>query len=294
MEKSETTAEERKAKREAKRAKQRELNILRASKMHKIRIADNTLPLLSPIPRQGKKYHIGCSGWFYWDWRGIFYPEDLSTKDWFPYYADKFKTVELNAPFYSWPTITTVKNWMKQADGKDFVYTVKVCELITHIQKFTDTEELVKDFSYISTILGNRLGCFLYQLPPSYSYTPQRLSTIVSQLKNGHRNVVEFRHKSWWNEDVYHAFKEANLIFCSCSGPRLPDELIQTSDEVYIRFHGKAAWYRYDYSDDELQEWANRIKKSEAREIWIYFNNDYEGHAIKNAETLASLLHTKL
>lgn len=293
MEKPILTKEQWREKREIRRQKQRENNVLRASKMHQLRIAsDASIPVRTPAPTR-TTYHIGCSGWFYWDWRNIFYPEGLPTKDWFAHYANTFKTVEINASFYSWPTETTVKNWVKQAGRKKFVYTVKACELITHIKKFKGTKELVKDFGHIATILGNRMGCFLYQVPPSYHYSPARLKSIVSQLQTGQRNVIEFRHASWWNERVYTALREANLIFCSCSAPRLPDELIKTSEDIYIRFHGKTAWYRYDYTEDELKEWANRIGQAKAQTVWIYFNNDFDGHAIKNAKALARLLKSK-
>jgi uncharacterized protein YecE (DUF72 family) len=215
---------------------------------------------------------VGCSGWFYWHWRGSFYPEDLPTNKWFAYYADRFKTVELNAPFYSWPAMANVQAWQKQAGKKTFVYTVKACELITHVKRFARTKELVKDFGYIATLLGPRMGCFLFQLPPSFRYTPARLKAIVSQLDSANRNVVEFRHKSWWNEDVYKAFRKARITFCSCSGPRLPDELVRTTDDIYLRLHGTSKWYRHDYTREELSTWADRIKRSGAKRVWVYFN----------------------
>lgn len=295
MEKPILTKEQRQEKRALRRQKQRENNVLRAAKMHKLRLASNLPPSVKPPAPTGTTYHIGCSGWFYWDWRNIFYPEGLATKDWFAHYTKTFKTVEINASFYSWPTEATVKNWIKQAGRKKFVYTVKACELITHTKNFEDTKELVKDFGYIATILGNRMGCFLYQVPPSYHYSPARLESIVSQLlQTGQRNVIEFRHMSWWNERVYTAFKEANLIFCSCSAPRLPDELVETAEDIYIRFHGKKAWYRYDYTQEELEVWVKRIQQAKAQTVWIYFNNDFDGNAIKNAKTLARLLKSKL
>ncbi len=290
MEKPILTKEQRREKRELRRQKQRENNVLRAAKMHKLRLASSLPPPKKPTAPTETTYHIGCSGWFYWDWRNVFYPENLATNDWFAHYAKTFKTVEINASFYSWPTETTVKNWVKQAGRKRFVYTVKACELITHTKKLKDTKELVKDFGHIATILGNRMGCFLYQVPPSYHYSLARLKSIVSQLQTGQRNVIEFRHASWWNEKVYTALKEANLIFCSCRAPRLPDELIKTAEDIYIRFHGKKTWYRYDYTHEELEVWVKRIQQAKAKTVWIYFNNDYGGNAIKNAIDLERLL----
>ena len=182
----------------------------------------------------------------------------MPQNDWFGHYLKHFDTVEINASFYSWPTVAGVQSWRRQPGKKKFVYTVKVCELITHIKKFKGTKTLVKDFGMIADILGDRIGCFLFQLPPSYRYTKTRLNDIVSQLDPARRNVVEFRHASWWNEEVYSAFRKAGIIFCSCSGPRLPDELVRTADEVYIRLHGPKRWYRHDYSKDELAIWAEQ------------------------------------
>ena len=130
------------------------------------------------------------------------------------------------------------------------------------------------------------MGCFLFQLPPSFHYTPARLNRILAQLDPARRNVVEFRHRSWWNEGVYAAFRRAGTVFCSCSGPRLPDELVKTADDVYVRFHGMKRWYRHDYTKAELAVWAGRIRASGATRVWAYFNNDRDGYAIKNAREL--------
>lgn len=243
-EKTILTKEQRRAKKEARRAKQREGNIARARKMHITRLEAETQLKMpesnlskDPVP-EGQNYYVGCSGWFYWHWRGLFYPDGMPTKDWFGHYADTFKTVELNAPFYSWPTVAAVNTWLRQAESKPFIYTVKVCELITHIKRFKDTKELVRDFGYIADVLGTRMRCFLFQLPPGYHYTPERLKDILDQLDHKRRNVLEFRHKSWWNDEVYEAFRATGTIFCSCSGPGLPDELIKTANDIYVRFHG--------------------------------------------------------
>jgi uncharacterized protein YecE (DUF72 family) len=222
----------------------------------------------------------------------VFYPELLPTKDWFSHYAANFRTVELNAPFYSWPTVNTVKAWLKQAETNDFVYTVKVNELITHVKRFSRTQTLVKDFGFIADLLDKRMGCFLFQLPPSYSYSPARLKTMLRQLEPFRRNVVEFRHRSWWNEKVYAAFRKSGTIFCSCSAPKLPDELVSTADEVYIRFHGLTQWYRHDYTVEELAEWVRRIKATGCKRVWAYFNNDRDANAINNARELARQLQT--
>jgi uncharacterized protein YecE (DUF72 family) len=288
------TKEEWRRRKEERREKQRAANVGRAAKMHKLRL-EGRFPLerdLAPMPHGSFEHHVGCSGWFYWKWRGPFYPEGLPTKEWFPYYAQRFETVEINASFYSWPTEAGVKAWLRAAGSRPFIYTVKVCELITHVKRFTGTKTLVRDFGVIAEILGERMGCFLFQLPPSYYYTAARLKAILDQLDHSRRNVVEFRHASWWNETVFCAFRETGTIFCSCSAPRLPDVLIRTADDIYARFHGTERWYRHDYSGDELERWAARIKESGAKTAWIYFNNDFAAHAPKNALQLDRLLKT--
>jgi uncharacterized protein YecE (DUF72 family) len=116
------------------------------------------------------------------------------------------------------------------------------------------------------------------------------LQDILEQLDLARRNVIEFRHKSWWNDDVYAAFEKTGAIFCSCSGPRLPDELVKTADDIYIRFHGVERWYRHDYTHEELSIWADRIRKAHAKRVWVYFNNDHDGYAIKNATMLAQIV----
>jgi uncharacterized protein YecE (DUF72 family) len=280
--------EEWRRRREERRETQRGANVGRAAKMHRLRLERRKTTALAGAKRA--PIHVGCSGWFYWKWRGPFYPETWPTTKWFSYYGRHFTTVEINASFYSWPTEANVKAWLKAAGRRRFVYTVKVCELITHVKRFKGTKSLVRDFGVIADLLGNRMGCFLFQLPPSYRYTAARLKTIVSHLDHDRRNVVEFRHASWWNEDVFDAFRKTGTIFCSCSAPRLPDMLVRTADDVYIRFHGIRRWYRHNYSNEELENWAARIKTSGAKTTWVYINNDYNAYATRNARELVRRL----
>lgn len=293
MRKQESTTAWR-AQREARREKQRAQSILRAEKMRAARLLfEHTEPVDRPTAEpnvEEQRLYIGCSGWYYWHWGGTFYPADIPRTAWFQHYASEFDTVELNAPFYSWPTLATVATWKRQCAGRDFTYTIKVNELITHTKRFVRTGTLVKDFGHIADLLGSRFGCFLFQLPPSFRYTRAALTRILKQLDSERRNVLEFRDPSWWNENVYAALRERNIIFCSTSAPRLPDLLVKTSDEIYIRFHGTKRWYRHDYSREELEIWARRIGESGATRIWAYFNNDREGYAIANARELRRLL----
>lgn len=236
------------------------------------------------------KFHVGCSGWFYSHWRGIFYPrQEPTTKNWFAYYSAAFETVELNAPFYRWPKPATIRRWKRDAPPH-FVYSVKVNQTITHEQRLVRTGRLVREYYGIADVLGPQLGCFLFQFPPSYHYSPSRLKSIVTQLDPLHRNAVEFRHRSWWRDSVYRTLAERGIVFCAVSAPRLPEIIPPYQPWLYVRLSGRTRWYRHDYSRDELTDWATRIVNAGASEAWIYFNNDREGYAIKNALTLRRML----
>jgi uncharacterized protein YecE (DUF72 family) len=241
--------------------------------------------------------HIGCSGWFYWGWRGRFYPRELPTHKWFAHYIRHFKTVELNAPFYSWPKRAAVRGWLRQLPPRSrFRYSVKANRMITHDHRMEGTAMLVDQFYIdVAETLGERMGCVLFQFPPSFRFTKTRLSTIVKQLDPERaRSVVEFRHKSWWNAEVYRALRRRGIIFCSVSAPRLPETLVKTADDIYVRLHGTSRWYRHDYSREELADWAQKIRESGAKTVWIYFDNDRDAHSIKNARALRRMLKANL
>lgn len=237
---------ERREKRDLRRALQRAQNKIRSSEMHVARLvheAAEAKPVegglhIGARPAVSSYAYVGCSGRYYRHWANEFYPPGLLSGRWFDHYANQFNTVELNAPFYSWPTLKTVATWKRQAGQRNFIYTIKINELITHIMRFGRTDTLVKDFGLIARLLGEHFGCFLFQLPPSFRYSSAALQRIMRQLNPRLHNVVEFRHRSWWNARVFRTFSETGTIFCSTSGPRLPDELVKTTDEIYLRFHG--------------------------------------------------------
>ena len=285
-----TTLDDRKAlwraRKAERRQKQRDANPMRAGKMHGYRLAHP----LDRVATDPPMVNIGCSGWFYWDWRSKFYPVGMATGDWFAHYAESFDTVEINASFYSWPTVAGVKAWLKNLPDHAFVFTVKVNELITHMHRFSDCRDLIEDFGYVADLLGGHMGCFLFQLPPSFHYERERLDLILSQLERGRRNVVEFRHPSWWNPEVYAAFRDSGTLFCACSGPKLPDDMIRTADDVYVRFHGTERWYNHLYSEADMAAWARKIADSGAGRVWAYFNNDYHTNAVTNARQLRRAL----
>jgi uncharacterized protein YecE (DUF72 family) len=236
-----------------------------------------------------QRIRIGCSGWYYRHWKGVVYPEDLPVSRWFEHYQRAFDTVELTAPFYHWPRPATVRNWARQA-APGFQFSVKVNRRITHLKRFHATRQLVREFCAFADVLGQRMGCFLFQLPPRFHYTPARLQALTAQLDLRRCNAVEFRHRSWWNDEVFAVFRKAGLIFCCVSAPELPEDIVKTADAVYLRLHGASRWYRHDYSEVELKAWAEKLRASRAKEIRAYFNNDFQGCAFRNARALKRLL----
>ena len=229
--------------------------------------------------------YIGCSGWYYKEWREVFYPAHVLANKFFSYYVNYFKTVEINSTFYNFPQIKTVQRWHNQAP-KDFKYSIKANRCITHLKRFKGVLESLKRLYDLSDALKEKTGCFLFQLPPSFSFKEERLQRIISQLDNKHQNVVEFRHPSWWNREVIHVLSANNIIFCSVSGMNLPENLIFTNKKAYLRFHGDPS-YSTNYSYKDLLRWAQLIKDNSPQEAWIYFNNTRNVHAVQNALDLA-------
>jgi uncharacterized protein YecE (DUF72 family) len=238
-----------------------------------------------------EKWHIGCSGFHYKHWRGTFYPEKLAVKNWFSYYTEHFDTLELNVTFYRFPTVPILTNWYEKS-AAGFRFAVKAPRLITHYKKFTDSERLLDDF-YRTVDLGlkEKCGCCLFQLPPAYHYTEERLEKIVNSLHPDFNNVMEFRHVSWWQEEVYQELTHRNISFCGMSHPDLPKDIIQNSQLLYFRFHGEAQLYASHYSDQQLQEFAAAITQSgNTKQGYIFFNNDINTNAVYNARTLKEIL----
>lgn len=233
--------------------------------------------------------HIGCSGWFYPHWKGKFYPNGLPQSKWFKYYAQKFDTVELNSPFYHFPKISTAKSWYRNSP-EGFRYSIKVNKAITHIRKFNKTATLIKDFYKLGDELKEKLGCFLFQLPPSLKFNEKKLNQIIKQLDPEKDNVLEFRHISWFTPEVREKLMKNGIIFCTISSPELPEELVKTRDSLYVRFHGKKGWYFSNYGFKELEDWAAKIRKARPRKLWAYFNNDFNANAPRNALALKGIL----
>lgn len=234
-------------------------------------------------------YHIGTSGWSYPGWRELFYPEELPSNDWLSYYAGHFSTVEINMTFYRFPRPETLKGWLEKTPPH-FTFTLKANRQITHLKKIKNVQNEVRYFYILANSLKDKLGCLLFQLPPSIHLDLPLLEDFLATLSPEFKNVIEFRHESWYEEKVYEILRTQKAIFCTVSSAQVPSTPIVTAETAYFRFHGLTGGYRHNYSDDDLKEWAERIKKLSPKECFIYFNNDYQAHAVENAKTLEKML----
>jgi len=236
-----------------------------------------------------KHLHTGCSSFSNSKWKGIFYPEDLPRNKWFEFYCKHFNTYELNATFYRFPTVKSLQGWYHKSP-EDFVFAVKAPQLITHIKQFTDCRQETDEFySTCHKGLGTKLGCILFQLPPSIEYTAYRLALIISYMNRDFCNVIEFRNETWWRQEVYDAFTENKIVFCNVSYPKLPTTLVRTSDIGYFRFHGIPKLFYSEYSKDELEQLYEAIQLTQWKEAHVYFNNTASKAGILNAIEIKSL-----
>ena len=237
------------------------------------------------------EWHIGCSGFHYNHWKGTFYPEGLPQRKWFDYYCEHFSTLELNVTFYRFPQLSFLQTWYQKSPA-NFRFAVKAPRAITHYKKFNDTTALISSFyETINDGLKEKLGPVLFQMPPRYDYTEERLERIINSLDNSFINVLEPRHVSWWREDVYKKLGEHNIAFCGMSHPLLPDDVIQNTPEIYYRFHGVPLLYTSSYSTQFLQKITDALKSNPAaKEGWFYFNNDSQVAAIENAKRMMGMV----
>jgi uncharacterized protein YecE (DUF72 family) len=172
------------------------------------------------------KCWTGCSGFLYREWKGLFYPEKLSSRKWFEYYCEKFNTVELNSTFYRFPQLAHLKGWYERSP-EQFRFAVKAPRIITHYKRFKNTaDDLQRFYDTIYAGLSDKLGSILFQLHPNMQYSEENLERILSTLHGSFTNVIEFRHASWWRDDVLKALKQQGVVFCNISYPGLPEDIL--------------------------------------------------------------------
>ncbi|WP_045689658.1 DUF72 domain-containing protein [Hymenobacter sp. AT01-02] len=236
-------------------------------------------------------YHIGCSGYHYRHWKGVFYPEKLPQRLWFDYYSQHFRTLELNVTFYRFPQLSFLENWY-QISPADFTFSVKAPRLITHYKQFNNVSQLLSDFyGTLQEGLREKLGPVLFQLPPKAAYHEDRLQRTLDSLDPAFANVLEFRHPSWWNGNVYAELARRRVTFCGQSHPDLPDEVVTNTPLLYYRFHGVPQLYHSPYSSEALHRIQEQVQSAPGlQQAYLYFNNDIGGSAIHNARQMLQLM----
>lgn len=236
---------------------------------------------------------IGTSGFSYLHWVGKFYSEDLLQSKWLEFYIQNFNTVELNNTFYRLPDEKVFKSWYERSP-KNFIFAVKVNRYITGIKRLKDIDSSLTLFLKRVEILKEKLGPLLFQFPPNFKINLSRLENLLKLLPKSFLYSFEFRHPSWYDEKIYQILEKNNVSFCIADWPI---DIIPkvTSNFLYIRRHGansKTGPYGGDYTKSQLKNDAEYIKKNN-KDTYVYFNNDANAYAVKNAKELIQFLKVK-
>jgi uncharacterized protein YecE (DUF72 family) len=234
---------------------------------------------------------IGTSGWIYPHWRGRFYPPELPQRAWLEFYASHFDTVEVNYSFYRLPSRESFADWAARTPT-DFCFALKGSRFVTQMKRLKDPDVHVPRFFERANTLGPKLGPVLWQLPPQLHRDDGRLESFLAVLPPDRRNAIEFRHPSWLVEPIYALLRRHGIALCLADrdGQRYPSEPLLTTTWSYLRFHSGLAGG--DYTETQLREWASVIADfcSRGASVYGYFNNDWNGFALKNARQLRDLV----
>jgi len=245
--------------------------------------------------RKGK-VHIGTSGWSYKDWKGLFYPKNLKSNEWLTFYSETFNITEINTSFYHLPKKQTVEGWVNKVPD-NFLFCPKMSRYLTHMKKLHDPEEPLERFFEVFEPMKEKMGPVLIQLPPSLKFNPEvteHLFTILKKTYSSFRFALEVRHATWMTAESMDLMTKYKIAFViSQSGHGFPYAEHITAQDIYIRFHGPGKLYASLYSEEEMKKYAQLFKswQDEGHTLWIFFNNDFYGYAIKNGLQLEDLLN---
>jgi len=231
------------------------------------------------------RVRVGTSGYNYPEWKGSFYPTDMKPARMLPYYAERFSTVEINATFYRMPTATTVEGWAK-AVPEAFTFVLKAPQRITHFARLKNVGDSVRFFCDTARILGGRLGPLFFQLPPSFKKDVSRLGDLLDLLPPDLRAAFEFRHASWFDDEVYARLRGRNAALCIADNEEGSTPAVATADWGYLRLRA------VQYTDAQLAEWIGTMRRIGAgwRDAFVFFKHEEAGTGPALARRLEALL----
>jgi uncharacterized protein YecE (DUF72 family) len=214
--------------------------------------------------------YVGTSGYNYPEWRGTFYPEKFSTNKMLAYYAERFRTVEINYTFYRMPTEKLLKGW---SDGTpdNFTFTLKAPKRITHDAKLQRCEDNLQAFCRTAATLGPKLGVLLFQLAPNFKKNTDVLKAFLELLPDGTRAAFEFRHASWFESEIFDALRSRNVALCIADSEKLSTPVEATADYGYFRLRDEG------YQQADLEKWASTVKQLPSSDVFVYFKHEEQG-----------------
>lgn len=227
--------------------------------------------------------YVGTSGYSYKEWKGTFYPEDLPMKSMLHYYGERFRTVEINNTFYAMPKASVLATWSAEVP-EDFKFVLKASQRITHVQRLKDVGESVAYLLDVAGTLKEHLGPLLFQLPPNLKKDVPRLRAFLALLTPGRRAALEFRHQSWFDDEVFDLLREYQAQLCVAEaedGVEVP--FVSTADWGYLRLR------RPDYGDAELSAWVRRVSEQNWRDAFVFFKHEEEGKGPEMARRFLEL-----
>ena len=231
--------------------------------------------------------HVGTSGYNYAEWRGRFYPADLTPARMLPFYAERFGTVEINATFYRMPTEKVLAAWA-EATPSAFVFTLKAPQRITHMKRLIDVDDPLRRFTDVAATLGAKLGPLFFQLPPNFRKETGRLAQLLAMLPPGRRVAFEFRHASWFSDDVYALLRTRDAALCIADTEEGTTPDVVTASWGYVRLRGAG------YSNDALDRWVPGLRRSDWQDAFVYFKHEDEARGPEIAQRLVARLAERM
>jgi uncharacterized protein YecE (DUF72 family) len=227
--------------------------------------------------------YVGTSGYAYPKWKSPFYPADLPAKRMLRYYAEHFRAVEINSTFRSMPSAAALEGWTSQVPA-GFKFVLKAPQRITHIKRLKDVAEPVAQFLEAAAALKKHLGPLLFQLPPNFKKDVPRLRDFLALIPRRYRVALEFRHPSWFEEEVFGLLRKHRAALCIADADdELDVPFVATADWGYLRLR------RPDYRDAALRSWAKRIRGEGWRDVFVFFRHEDEGNGPRLAKRLEEL-----